>query len=174
MCASTATSSRRSPGVRRRGPDVRPTSSGWSRSRRARRKAPSSVLSMVPVCSPQGGRSWYRLCLPHEPGGTKTEDLTGENYFAPVGLLTRNDVFIPGASRGIGAAATRLFAREGATVVAAARSTDALARLVAEIRSEGGSADSVAMDLADGDSIRAAVDRVRDLHGRLDGAFNNG
>ena len=30
------------------------------------------------------------------------------------------------------------------------------------------------MDLADRASIRAAVDRVEELHGRLDGAFNNG
>ena len=30
------------------------------------------------------------------------------------------------------------------------------------------------VDLADRGSIRAAVDRIEELHGRLDGAFNNG
>lgn len=49
----------------------------------------------------------------------------------PVGLLTGKIVFITGASRGIGAAAARLFTREGAAVVLAARSADALDRVVA-------------------------------------------
>ncbi|MGX1267123.1 NAD(P)-dependent dehydrogenase (short-subunit alcohol dehydrogenase family) [Streptomyces phaeoluteigriseus] len=93
---------------------------------------------------------------------------------APIGLLTGKVLFITGASRGIGAAAARLFASEGATVVLAARSTDALDRIVKEIRADGGTADAVTMDLADPASIRAAVDRVEELHGRLDGAFNNG
>ncbi|GAA4464017.1 SDR family NAD(P)-dependent oxidoreductase [Phytohabitans houttuyneae] len=92
----------------------------------------------------------------------------------PAGLLAGKVVFITGASRGIGAAAARLFAREGAAVVLAARGTDALNRVVAEVRAEGGVADAVTMDLADSASIRAAVDRVEQLHGRLDGAFNNG
>ncbi|GIH23554.1 short-chain dehydrogenase [Acrocarpospora phusangensis] len=92
----------------------------------------------------------------------------------PIGLLTGKVVFITGASRGIGAAAARLFAREGAAVVLAARSTDALDRVVREIRADGGVADAVALDLADRAGIRAAVDRVEELHGRLDGAFNNG
>lgn len=56
----------------------------------------------------------------------------------------------------------------------AARSTRALGTVVEEIRAQGGTADAVAMDLIDRGSIRAAVDRVAELHGRLDGAFNNG
>ena len=91
-----------------------------------------------------------------------------------IGLLTGKVVFITGASRGIGAAAAHLFAREGAAVVLAARSADALDRVVAEVRADGGVADAVPLDLADPASIRAAVDRVEQLHGRLDGAFNNG
>ena len=92
----------------------------------------------------------------------------------PGGLLTSKVVLITGASRGIGAAAAKLFAREGAAVVLAARGTDALDRLVTEVRAGGGIADAVTLDLADPASIRAAVDRVKKLHGRLDGAFNNG
>ncbi|WP_191297503.1 SDR family NAD(P)-dependent oxidoreductase [Lentzea cavernae] len=90
------------------------------------------------------------------------------------GLLAGKVVLVTGASRGIGEAAARLFAQEGASVVLAARSADALDRVVTEIRSEGGTADAVTVDLADRASIRAAVDRVEELHGRLDGAFNNG
>nr|BFD86688.1 SDR family oxidoreductase [Streptomyces sp. Xyl84] len=100
--------------------------------------------------------------------------MTNDRDNAPIGLLTGKVVFITGASRGIGAAAARLFSSEGAAVVLAARTTDALRRLVHEIRADGGVADAVTLDLADRASIRAAVDRVGELHGRLDGAFNNG
>ncbi|MFI6080421.1 SDR family NAD(P)-dependent oxidoreductase [Streptomyces sp. NPDC051217] len=100
--------------------------------------------------------------------------MTNSTHIAPIGLLTGKVVFITGASRGIGAAAARLFASEGAAVVLAARSTDALERIVTEIRADGGVADAVTLDLADRTSIRAAVDHVEHLHGRLDGAFNNG
>jgi NAD(P)-dependent dehydrogenase (short-subunit alcohol dehydrogenase family) len=100
--------------------------------------------------------------------------MTNNTGSAPAGLLADKVVFITGASRGIGAAAARLFAREGASVVLAARSAGALDRIVTEVRADGGIADAVALDLADRASIRAAVDRVAELHGRLDGAFNNG
>jgi NAD(P)-dependent dehydrogenase (short-subunit alcohol dehydrogenase family) len=100
--------------------------------------------------------------------------MTNTIDIAPIGLLTGKVVFITGASRGIGAAAARLFASEGAAVVLAARSTDALQRIVTEVRACGGVADAVTVDLADRASIRAAVDHVEELHGRLDGAFNNG
>jgi NAD(P)-dependent dehydrogenase (short-subunit alcohol dehydrogenase family) len=100
--------------------------------------------------------------------------MTNNTGTAPVGLLAGKVVFITGASRGIGEAAARLFAREGAAVVLAARSAEALDRIVSEVRAGGGVADAATMDLADRASIRAAVDRVAELHGRLDGAFNNG
>jgi NAD(P)-dependent dehydrogenase (short-subunit alcohol dehydrogenase family) len=129
------------------------------------------------VCAPRGGGSWYSLCL--YPAGSRPDAVAMTNNThttdsAPIGLLTGKVIFITGASRGIGAAAARLFASEGAAVVLAARSTDALDRIVKEIRADGGVADAVTLDLADPASIRAAVDRVEELHGRLDGAFNNG
>lgn len=100
--------------------------------------------------------------------------MTNSHDSAPIGLLAGKVIFITGASRGIGAAAAHLFSAEGASVVLAARSTDALDRIVTEIRAAGGVADAVTVDLADAASIRSAVGRVADLHGRLDGAFNNG
>jgi NAD(P)-dependent dehydrogenase (short-subunit alcohol dehydrogenase family) len=100
--------------------------------------------------------------------------MTQHTHTVPLGLLAGKVIFVTGASRGIGAAAARLFAREGASVILAARSTDALERIVGEIRADGGVADAVTLDLADAASIRAAVDAAETLHGRLDGAFNNG
>jgi NAD(P)-dependent dehydrogenase (short-subunit alcohol dehydrogenase family) len=90
------------------------------------------------------------------------------------GLLAGKVAFITGAGRGIGAAAARLFAREGARVLLAARTEDQLKSVTEEIRAAGGTADHVVCDLADAASVRAAVARAVDLHGRLDVAFNNG
>jgi NAD(P)-dependent dehydrogenase (short-subunit alcohol dehydrogenase family) len=89
-------------------------------------------------------------------------------------LLEDKVAFVSGAGRGIGAAAARLFAREGARVLLAARTENQLKAVTDEIRAAGGTADHVLCDLAVPDSVRAAVDRAVALFGRLDVAFNNG
>jgi NAD(P)-dependent dehydrogenase (short-subunit alcohol dehydrogenase family) len=100
--------------------------------------------------------------------------MTNNIDIAPIGLLAGKVVFITGASRGIGAAAARLFAREGAAVVLAARSADALDRVVAEVRADGGVADAVALDLADRAGVRAPVAPGAERPRPRAGAFNNG
>jgi NAD(P)-dependent dehydrogenase (short-subunit alcohol dehydrogenase family) len=101
----------------------------------------------------------------------RLEDVNNTNG---IGLLTDKVVFISGAGRGIGAAAARLFAREGARVMLAARTEAQLAAVVDEVTAAGGHAEFVVCDLADGDSVRAAVDETVKVFGRLDAAFNNG
>ncbi|MFE0418255.1 SDR family NAD(P)-dependent oxidoreductase [Streptomyces tendae] len=88
-------------------------------------------------------------------------------------LLAGRKIFITGASRGIGAAAARMFAREGATVALAARSADALASVVADISATGGTAFALVTDLADAQGVEGAVTEAADRLGGLDGAFNN-
>lgn len=90
------------------------------------------------------------------------------------GLLAGKVAFITGAGRGIGAAAARLFAREGATVFLSARTEEQLAAVTEEVRAAGGTADYAVADLADAASVRAAVGQVVERYGRLDVAFNNG
>ncbi|WIX78742.1 glucose 1-dehydrogenase [Amycolatopsis carbonis] len=90
------------------------------------------------------------------------------------GLLAGKVALVSGAGRGIGAAAARLFAREGARVLLAARTETQLETVTEEIRAAGGTADYVLCDLADPAGVRAAVDRTAELYGRLDIAFNNG
>ncbi|WP_240660181.1 glucose 1-dehydrogenase [Streptomyces sp. WAC 01529] len=99
---------------------------------------------------------------------------TSASSAAASGLLAGKVAFISGAGRGIGAAAARLFAEEGARVLLAARSEDQLKAVAGEIRASGGVADHVVCDLADPVSVRAAVGRAVELYGRLDVAFNNG
>ncbi|WP_439673412.1 SDR family NAD(P)-dependent oxidoreductase [Embleya sp. MST-111070] len=92
---------------------------------------------------------------------------------AAVGLLAGKVVFVSGAGRGIGAAAARLFAREGAKVLLAARTETQLKTVNEEIRAAGGTAEYVVCDLADPASVRAGVQRALEVYGRLDAAFNN-
>ncbi|MCK2215617.1 glucose 1-dehydrogenase [Actinomadura sp. ATCC 31491] len=97
-----------------------------------------------------------------------------DNTTTAQGLLAGKVALVTGAGRGIGAAAARLFAREGATVLLAARTEDQLKAVTEEIVAAGGVAAYTVCDLADGASVRAAVGRAVELYGRLDVAFNNG
>jgi NAD(P)-dependent dehydrogenase (short-subunit alcohol dehydrogenase family) len=85
-------------------------------------------------------------------------------------LLDGKVALVTGASRGIGAAAARVMAREGATVVLAARTEPDLKAVVDEL---DGDASYVIADFGDVESIRRVVDEVVRRHGRLDLAFNN-
>lgn len=89
------------------------------------------------------------------------------------GMLSNKVALVTGASRGIGAAAAKLFAEEGAKVTLVARTEAALRSVVEEIIAKGGKADYIVADLADSASIERAVQTTVERHGRLDIAFNN-
>jgi NAD(P)-dependent dehydrogenase (short-subunit alcohol dehydrogenase family) len=82
-------------------------------------------------------------------------------------------IFVTGASSGIGAAAARRFAAESAIVAVAARRSDRLKELVADINAAGGEALAVPCDVTDESSVAAAVETTVETYGQLDGAFNN-
>ena len=90
-----------------------------------------------------------------------------------MGALENKVAIVTGASAGIGRATARLFAREGATVVVAARRESELEVLVSAIKDEGGQALAVAGDVGDESFARKLVDETLARFGQLDVAFNN-
>lgn len=87
--------------------------------------------------------------------------------------LTGKVAIVSGASAGIGRAAAKLFASEGAKVVAGARRQAELDSLVAEIRADGGEAVAVAGDVREAAFQQALVDAAANEFGGLDIALNN-
>jgi NAD(P)-dependent dehydrogenase (short-subunit alcohol dehydrogenase family) len=80
---------------------------------------------------------------------------------------------VTGASSGIGRAAAKLFAEEGAKVVLAARRREELDAVAAEIVSAGGAAVALAGDVKDEAYAKALVELAARQYGGLDVAFNN-
>ncbi|WP_327675969.1 SDR family NAD(P)-dependent oxidoreductase [Kitasatospora sp. NBC_00458] len=80
--------------------------------------------------------------------------------------LTDKVVVVTGASAGIGEAAVRLLAAEGAVVVGVARSPEGVTAL-------GERVEAVAADVTDPGAAGLVVERVLARHGRLDALVNN-
>ncbi|MEI3853871.1 MULTISPECIES: SDR family oxidoreductase [unclassified Ensifer] len=80
---------------------------------------------------------------------------------------------VTGASSGIGAATARALAEAGVKVGIAARRTDRLEELKAEITEKGGEALVIEMDVVDPASVEAGVKKLIDAYGAIDILFNN-
>lgn len=84
--------------------------------------------------------------------------------------MTEKTVMITGASRGIGAAAARVFADAGWRVALLARSTTEISALADQM---GAAAMALPCDVADPVAVEAAVQTVVARWGRLDALINN-
>lgn len=82
-------------------------------------------------------------------------------------------ILITGASSGIGAAAARKLASEGAHVLLVARRADELEQLAATIRQNGGQASTYAADLSSSDGVETLADQVLAAHPRIEVLINN-
>ncbi|KNF09080.1 3-oxoacyl-[acyl-carrier-protein] reductase FabG [Gottschalkia purinilytica] len=81
---------------------------------------------------------------------------------------------ITGASSGLGADAARAFAEHGADVVIMARRKEKLDTLAEEINAKGkGKAFAVQCDVSNEESVKNAVDSVKERYGKIDILLNN-
>jgi NAD(P)-dependent dehydrogenase (short-subunit alcohol dehydrogenase family) len=87
--------------------------------------------------------------------------------------LANKIAIITGASSGIGYAAAKLFAAEGAKVVVAARRGAELEQLVRDIQAKGGNAVALPGDVRNEAYAEALVELALERFGGLDVAFNN-
>lgn len=88
--------------------------------------------------------------------------------------LANKVVLVTGASSGLGRHFATVLASRGASVIAAARRAALLDSLVDEIRSNGGKAAPLVLDVtASGEQIASAVARAWEAFGRIDVLINN-
>ena len=89
-----------------------------------------------------------------------------------MGRLQGKSVIITGAGSGIGRAATLLFAREGARLIAVDR-TEAVMDTVEQVKKAGGSAEAVTADAGSEKDVISFIERTLAAFGRLDAIWAN-
>ncbi|HEX7733261.1 MAG TPA: glucose 1-dehydrogenase [Ktedonobacteraceae bacterium] len=87
--------------------------------------------------------------------------------------LDKKIAFVTGAGSGIGEQIARLFAQQGAHVILADISVEAVERVAGEILATGGSARVQQLDVASELQVQAAFEGVAAAEGRLDILVNN-
>jgi len=80
---------------------------------------------------------------------------------------------ITGAGEGIGRAAAKLLAKEGAKIGALGRHTEDLEKVVGEIEADGGEGTVLCADIGKPEEMEAAVRQLVDAYGRIDFVFAN-
>ena len=88
-------------------------------------------------------------------------------------MSQRRVVVVTGASAGVGRAAARAFARDGADLGLLARGKDGLEAARREVEELGGRAVAIATDVADAGAVEAAAERIEEELGPIDVWVNN-
>jgi len=87
--------------------------------------------------------------------------------------LQGKTALVTGASSGLGEFFAKVLSQAGAEVIVAARRTEKLENLVAQIQQAGGKAHSVALDVASADSVVSAFAQIDEMVSSLDIVVNN-
>jgi 3-oxoacyl-[acyl-carrier protein] reductase len=87
-------------------------------------------------------------------------------------LLANKNAIVYGAAGAIGGAVARAFARDGARVFLAGRTLATLEEVAADIRADGGKAETAQVDAMDKAAVDAHADRVVAAAGSIDVSFN--
>ena len=90
-----------------------------------------------------------------------------------MGRVQDRVVIVTGGAGGIGAAACRAIAAEGGKVVVADLDADAARDVAQSIGSDGGTAESIGVDVTDREQVRAMIQKAVDVFGELNVIFNN-
>jgi meso-butanediol dehydrogenase/(S,S)-butanediol dehydrogenase/diacetyl reductase len=90
-----------------------------------------------------------------------------------MGRVQDRVVIVTGGAGGIGAAACRAIAAEGGKVVVADLDADAARDVAQSIGSDGGTAESIGVDVTDREQVRAMIQKAVDAFGELNVIFNN-
>ncbi|HAB34616.1 glucose 1-dehydrogenase [Exiguobacterium acetylicum] len=87
--------------------------------------------------------------------------------------LTGKTIIVTGAGSGMGEAMAKLFAQEGARIVAADIRLETVERVVSDIKEAGGEAMAVASDIAQQKAAGQLIKQAIDAFGKLDVLVNN-
>src|SRR6266481_356210 len=93
--------------------------------------------------------------------------MIGENH-----MSGRGWAIVTGASGGMGTAFTKSLAQRGYSVLAVARGVERLARMAEELKKDGAFVETLAVDLASAEGLKAVVDRAHAL-GDIELLVNN-
>ncbi|MGA7486272.1 MAG: SDR family NAD(P)-dependent oxidoreductase [Xanthobacteraceae bacterium] len=81
--------------------------------------------------------------------------------------------FVTGAASGLGLAFAEVMAENGARVVLTDVDAPGLDHAASRLKSMGCAVEQAVVDIGDTETLRAAIDRARQRHGRLDAVFAN-